>query len=226
MSALILEGPEVLRRSQIAWGNASEPVPTFYPYHDNAHLYICDWLRAWRPVLTDEQKAFIIFEMYTAAWNFKRFGSGNTMSHDECLGVFFYLWYLGRQDLAREFLIKMKEHGGVMSAGEFSVFRIVDLEAIGESAAGFTPSPLLQLAYSTRILARCFSKYDGNGSSFNRAWISIPLMSSHPISALAITIFQVVMTFRGITPSRNFTQYFSKIPELAEQTKGKSFIDA
>jgi hypothetical protein len=201
------------------------PVPTFRPWNNQTHLYFADALRMYRPTLTDVQKKWVLDNLVSSALLFKRFESGDPLSHDELLGIAFYLWYLELTEEAKKFLDLLMEKGGQLTTDSVTALRILEIEPCLQSAAGWTPSPWSQIAFSLRLLSRAFTKLDGNGSSFNRAWISIPLMARFGISGAAILIFAFIMKVRKITVHDMTLHYWTHIPPMVEAAKEKSWLE-
>lgn len=223
MSDLMLDGFLILLNNQNAW-RPGDALPTFRPLYNQTHLYLAYVFRLFKPTLTENQLDFMD-NIFSWALALKRYQSGDPISHDELLGIIYNLWYVGKYQELRMIHNYLKTNGGYIPEMPGSQFRMLELEACLDAAVGYKPSPWLQIGYSIRIMSRCFEKLQGNGSSFLRAWLSIPLMINSPISAFFILVFQSVMKLRRITLEDCFKEYFKIIPEMALAARGKDFID-
>lgn len=205
----------------IAWPDKlGAPVPTFWPQNDNTHLYFAYMLRLYRPTLNSEQYAFVQSQLIGSALKLRRWNKPNTvMSHDEFLGFAIYCYMLGFQSDCSIVLAKLRETGGLTDDPDGdkpwpNVFRIVYLEGIMSACAGEKITPIQQTLFFFSCIARCFSKR-GHASPFLRVWITVPVTSLFPISAAGLLIFNLGMKIRGYTLKEAFSQYFSKVPQLA-----------
>lgn len=203
-------------------------VPCFHPQHDNCHLYFAYFLRLYRPTLNTQQYAWVDQNLVVSGLNLRRYKKPeNRMSHDEVLGFLFYCWYLGLDYAIAALAHKLRETGGIIPEDGKTypnVFRMVELESIMAAALKETPTPIQQLAFFFVCISRCFSKR-GHASPFLRTWLSVPLMSQFPLPALGLLIFSFGMKIRGYTLEESFAQYFSKVPQIAEQAKVKGWLD-
>lgn len=219
----------------IAWrveGQPQEitPVPMFYPIHDNNFLYLAYLLRLYRPTLTEVQKQFIREAVCHWGIQFFRFQKTDLISHDEALGIAYILFYLGEQvdrETAAMFLRHLRELGGMVPEEGHpwpDILRIPGVEACLGVAAGEKPSTIPQIIFMGSAIVSGFASR-GHASPFLRKWVSAPMLINYPIASLGLLVFNLTMAVRKYTLVEAFTQYFSKVPQLAARSHGKGWLD-
>ena len=215
----------------IAWPDKMDaPIPTFWPENDNTHLYFSYMLRLYRPFINSEQYSFIHNELIISGLKYRRWRKPNTvMSHDEVLGFGIYCYLMRETEVCGRFLKGLRDSGGLIDDPEnpnkwTNVFRIVYLEGVLAACCKEKMTPIQQLAFALSCLMRCFSKR-GHASPFLRVWVCVPVASLFPLSSLGLVIFSIGMKIRRYTLKEAFTQYFSKVPQLAELGSQYGWLD-
>jgi hypothetical protein len=153
----------------------------------------------------------------------RRPDSGDEISHDELLGIFYNVKNTGYGTLLAQRILK---EGGYFYSHEKNkhdlsryVMKHFDLRGIIALHAHDSVDAIDQVLWAFAIARRAMS--DDDGCSYKlRTWIAAEFADQVPLPALAMLLFRHMMEKKGITVQNCMTLYFPNHPEMARMADG------
>lgn len=156
--------------------------------------------------------------------------SGDEISHDELLGIFYNIKASGDSSgLGKKLAQDILSDGGRFYSFEANkydparyVMRIFEMRGIVNLEANGAVDFIDQILWAGSIVGSALSKDDGC-SHHLREWIASDFADQVYLPAIAMTFYRVHTKARGITLPGCIAQYYPNNPEMLEAVATKSF---
>jgi len=156
--------------------------------------------------------------------------SGDEISHDELLGIFYNIEAAGLSDtVGKKLALDILSEGGRFYSFEKNrddparyVMRIFEVRGIVNLEAHGAVDIIDQILWFGAILSSAFSSDSGCGYHL-REWVSSGFADRVFLPSIAMNFYRTHVSNKGITLKSCLAQYYPNHPELVQSVATKSF---